>query len=304
MDKEFKEFSADKIVVTGVGASLSKGLYRYLKGDEINLSDQSLNHDCMPTDFLLQRKTIKFMSKQDRLAVEAAGNAIQESGLTPEILGSDTGVFMTVGYIPFEFDIAEKLATDSTVDNAFSMRDFTSAAIEKLNPLLAFTCLPNMPAHHIAMNNQILGPYFITYPDIIQFAVTMQEAITRVQEGSIRCALVGAVADQNNFLVNHHYQKQTQKPNISTSDSSAFLILETETSARKRGANILFQLESLVISESQDNTESPPNQNSLLGPVEMALELYFFKENLNVTTHMQSYSNATAEVNSTWKKET
>ena len=147
------------------------------------------------------------MGKQDQLAVIAAGKAVQQAGVSEDLLRSRTGIYLCVGYIPFERSDIEPIAKNSTNDGDFSPTLFSTAGFEQVNPLLTFRCLPNMPIFHVSLNLGIQGPYFITYPGAGQFYLALEQAVAALNRREIDVALVGGVADQNNFLVQHHFKR-------------------------------------------------------------------------------------------------
>lgn len=304
MDETYGECPADSVVVTGIGISASENLRKYLGGN--CALDRSINfsHDTDPAAYLRQRKTLKFMSKQDRLLLDAAGQAIKSAVVPQEILSHHSSLFLTVGYIPFEYETAAKLCDDSMVDEHFSMEKFSTNGIDGINPLLTFACLPNMPAHHVAMNLEIFGSYYITYPDGLQFYLALQEAVCRLVEGEISCALVGGVADNNNFLVEHHFQKTSAGTAGLPADCSACIVLETKLSALKRQARILLQLDTLKI-QWQDtlNLQAESHDDKVeMGPAELLVQLASFlgKDGLEYQ-HRLEQKNFAAE--SRWRKQ-
>ena len=182
--------------------------------------------------WLKQKKMKKFMGKQDQLAVIAASLAVRDAGISEEQLHHRTGVYLCVGYIPFEQQEIETIARNSTQNGLFSMDLFSSQGFDQVNPLLTFRCLPNMPIFHVSLNLNIQGPYFITYPGPGQFYVALEQAIAALESGEVDCALVGGVADQSNFLVNHHYQRMGfNKRNVP--DAAGFLCLQRDSSNRQ-----------------------------------------------------------------------
>jgi hypothetical protein len=169
-----------------------------------------------------------------------------------------TGLYLAVGYIPFdERDIRPVL--EASVEEhpspgpsghrlAFSMRRFAGGGYQKAHPLLTFRCLPNMPAYHVSANFDVQGPYVVTYPSAGQFALALEEACVALARGSVDVALVGGVAHQRNFLVEHHFARIV--PSIrreALQDSAAFLVLETEASSDARGAHVRGRLDELDI---------------------------------------------------------
>lgn len=299
MDKKPERFPRDPVVITGIGVEAHEVVVSgHQCGDRQHLN-LDLSHDCRPLEFLRQRKTLKFMSKQDRLAVNAAGQAIISSALTAEDLKNDTGVFLTVGYIPFEFDIADELSSNSTdPSGSFSMEKFSTSGIDNINPLIAFACLPNMPAHHIATNFGIHGEYFITYPDIIQQYLSLEEALWHLEEERTTFALVGGVADQSNFLVTHHYKKTNPAIVDRLADAAAFMVIEKESSAKSRKAKILATLDHLHIAHlSSSEHQCGNDKNYESGPAQLVSKLSGF-----INSDTRNFRHILGDTYSSWVK--
>jgi len=189
-----------------------------------------------PTAFLRQRKLRKFMGLQDDMAVTAAAQALQSAGITGS-LGDRCGLYMAVGYIPFETADINRLLDASLEDGRFSMRRFAVDGFGAINPLLTFRVLPNMPAFHVSLNFDLQGPYCVSYPGAGQFYAALEEAFAALQSGAIDMALVGAVADQENGLVEHHFSRLAPPVHPSRlSNAAAFLVVERHADSIRRGA--------------------------------------------------------------------
>lgn len=191
-----------------------------------------------PVPFLKARKNRKFMGRQDDLAVVAAGRALKAAGLSAP--GERAGLYLAVGYIPFEqADIAPVLA-DSLDGDRFSLRRFGEEGIHRAHPLLTFRCLPNMPAFHVSMNFDIQGPYLVTYPGAGQLYLALDEAAFALRLGKIDAALVLGVAHQRNFLVEHHFGRLREPvaPD-DLRDAAGCLVIERAEAAAARGARPL-----------------------------------------------------------------
>jgi 3-oxoacyl-(acyl-carrier-protein) synthase len=183
---------------------------------------------------LRSRKTRKFMGPQDEMAVAAAGAALEDAGLAPN-LGERAGVYFAVGFIPFERAVMDDLLAGSTDERGFSMQRLSTAGYGSLNPLMTFRCLSNMPAFHISLNFDIQGPYFVTYPGAGQFYLALEQALLALAEESIDIALVGGVAHQKNFLVEQHFTR-IQPPVSRLEDAAGCVILERAKTAGGRSA--------------------------------------------------------------------
>ena len=218
----------DSLVVTGLGARL------------VPRQGPALDAEVLP--WLKSRKMRKYMGKQDELAVIASGEALRmASGGAGDQRpaggdsGARTGLYLCVGYIPFERADIEALTSHSIHDGHFSMELFSTVGIEQVNPLLTFRCLPNMPIFHVSLNFGICGPYFVTYPGIGQFYLALERAVSALRSGEIDRALVGGVADQNNFLVDYHFER-LGGGRAARDDVAAVLCLERRGDAERRGA--------------------------------------------------------------------
>src|SRR5262245_48031836 len=204
--------------------------------------------DCDSTPFLKSRKMRKFMGRQDELAVVAAARAVASATLPPA-LGERCGLYLAVGFIPFEQTDLDALVDASIDHQRFSMARFSTDAFRALNPLLTFRCLPNMQAFHVSLNLDLQGPYWVGYPGIGQFYVALEEASAALVDHTIDVALVGGVADQDNFLVRHHFSRidpfrdpETVAPQLGDPErvalrsAAGFLVLERRSDAERRGA--------------------------------------------------------------------
>ena len=265
------------VFVSGLGWEISPDAWQYLIGNRPDPLHLQLAHDCDPNRYLCVPKTIKFMSKQDRLAVNAAGRAFGSAALDLKEQKDSCGLFMTVGYIPFKQEEAERICRYSQENHQFSMSKFSTEAYDNINPLLAFACLPNMPAYHLSANFDIQGEYFLTYPGTAQFYLALSEAVERLQNGDLKRAIVGSVSDQCNFLVENHLQKYYFGKSPAAADVAAFMILERTSPALKGSGQVRINLLSLDTQYTTENLRpqyAPPKFH--LGPAELPMLLNAF----------------------------
>lgn len=274
------EGTAHGVLVSGLGWEISPDAWQCLTGNRTDPSRLQLTHDCDPTAYLRVPKTIKYMSKQDRLAVSATGKALEGAGYDLEKAKDSWGLFMTVGYIPFKREEAERICRYSQENDKFSMLKFSTEAYDSINPLLAFACLPNMPAYHVSANFNIQGEYFLTYPGAVQFYQALSEAVQRLQFGGLKRAIVGGVSDQCNFLVENHFQKFHAADGMRTSDLAAFMILERLTPAPGASRQARIKLLSLSVRYTKGHSASEQTRPKFrLGPAELPMLLSAFAHN-------------------------
>lgn len=193
---------------------------------------------CDPLPYLRARKSRKFMGVQDDLAVVAAGLALRSAGDGVR-LGERAGLYMAVGYIPFDASDIEAILAASLEDGRFSMSRFSTEGYAAVNPLLTFRCLSNMPAYHVSVNFDLRGPYLVTYPGPAQTYLALEEALGALEAGVIDAALVGGVAHQRNWLVESHGLRLRPPADVaSLRDAAGFLVIERSADALARGATV------------------------------------------------------------------
>lgn len=226
--------------------------------------------------WLKSRKMRKYMGKQDELAVVAAGRALGNAKVDLQD-GSRIGVYLCVGYIPFERADIDAITAGSLRDGQFSMEQFSTVGVDQVNPLLTFRCLPNMPAFHVSLNFGLRGPYFVTYPGIGQFYLALEAAASALCSGEVDCALVGGVADQRNFLVEYHFSRLPQRTALARHDAAAVVCLETRAHAADRRAPRRAELIDFDIQyQPHDPLVAPPEQfdDDALGPAALGCALH------------------------------
>ena len=203
---------------------------------------------CNARSYLKTRKTRKYMGQQDHLAVVAAGRSLEAAALSGNELGERAGLYLSVGYIPFEQTDIDRLYVGSLVDGEFDPAAFSVDGFESIRPTLTFRCLPNMPAFHVSCNFDVQGPYFVTYPGVGQLYLALERALCDLQDGLVDVALVGGVAHQRNFLVTHHFSRCSHPISSDRlADAAGFVVLETEERAAARAAKPRLKLAELSI---------------------------------------------------------
>ena len=195
---------------------------------------------CDPLPYLAERKSKKYLGLQDALSLVSAGRALQQAGLWGSLPSERTGLYVAVGFIPFlEADVAPVLRHSVDPQGNFDPQRFAAEGYREAHPLLAFRCLPNMPAYHVAANCNIQGPYLVVYPSAGQLYVALEEATAALAEERVDVALVIGVAHQKNFLVEHHLGRcQPAVAAQQLRDAAAALVLERASSPRRALAEL------------------------------------------------------------------
>ena len=183
-----------------------------------------------PRPWLRDPKEAKYLSLQDSLAVIAAGRAAAGRSLDPE----RTALHIAVGHLPFDLaDIAKVLDASLDEHGDFSLSRFTSAGWMRARPLLAFKCLPNMAAYHVAASLGLSGPCSVGYPEPSQLHLALQDALSAMEEGRLDAAVLCGVAAQRNWLVEHHFARLTPPIEAERLEDAAGCLL---LSSRPEGA--------------------------------------------------------------------
>ncbi len=247
--------------------------------------DGSPGSPCDPTPFLRVRKNRKFMGVQDDLAVVAAGRALAAAGLGSGSLGERAGLYLAVGYIPFEkADIDRLLEGSFDERGAFSMALFTTRGYGAVNPLLTFRCLSNMPAFHISVNTDLQGPYIVTYPGPGQLYLALEAAVRALAGGEVDVALVAGV----NGLER----------------AAGCVVIETEAHARARTAPAArARLADLAVSyRAHDPIEEPATgSDPPLGPAALPVALSLAAEAGETTFRHEVHARDGIDATSTWE---
>ncbi len=223
--------------------------------------------DYGPLDKTLQRtirKGSKLMCREIEMGVAAAQRAIDHAGLTPEARDRDrTGVVYGCDYImtlPEEFAAGIQNCQDE--DGKFQFAQWAAKGLPQVNPLWLLKYLPNMPASHIAIYNDLRGPNnSITMREASPAAV-LSEAYSTLQRGHADVLVVGATGSRIQPFRSLHASMQEALATIPRGadaaqmaaacrpfdrdrngsvlgEGAAAMILETLSHARARGATIL-----------------------------------------------------------------
>jgi len=237
--------------------------------------------DYGPLDKALQRtirKGTKLMCREIEMGVAAAQLAILDAGLTPESRDPDrTGVVYGCDYImtlPEEFAPGIQNCCDEAGN--FQFTDWAAKGLPKVNPLWLLKYLPNMPASHIAIYNDLRGPNnSITMREASPAAV-LSEAYSTLHRGHADVLIVGSTGSRiQPFRTLHASMQETVAtlgrlatgPQLAAAsrpfdkdrsgsvlgEGAGAMILETLEHAKRRGAKILGE-----VVGSGSSTVGPP----------------------------------------------
>lgn len=280
---------ARRVVITGVGVisplgSTREGLWEALCAGRSGVGPlESLPTDNLPCRFgaeardfsgriddfgpleAKQKKTIrkglKVMCREIQMGVAAAQLALADARLNGGGYDCDrTGVVYGSDYImtrPEEFSAAVRGCVDA--DGRFHFDRWAEDGLPKITPLWLLKFLPNMPASHIAIYNDLRGPNnSITHREASS-NLALAEAFCTIRRGSAERMVVGATGTRIHPLRTVHVVLQEElatgddptrlarpfdanRRGIVLGEGAGAVILEELESAEVRGASILGEI--------------------------------------------------------------
>ncbi|QDT03712.1 3-oxoacyl-[acyl-carrier-protein] synthase 2 [Rubripirellula lacrimiformis] len=205
------------------------------------------------------RKGSKVMCREIEMGVAVAQLALNDAELNQENRDRDrTGVLYGCDYImslPEEFAGGIQKCLDE--DGNFHFEDWGAKGKPEVNPLWLLKYLPNMPASHIAIYNDLRGPNNSITVREASAGAALAEAFSTIQRGHADVLVVGSTGSRIHTLRTLHASLQEKlaanqddpatmsRPFDKTRDGSvvgegaAALVCETLEHAQARGATIL-----------------------------------------------------------------
>ena len=211
-----------RVVVTGVGivsplGNSKESLWKALQNGQSGVGElQSISTENLPTRYGAEarefsghikdfgpldsdrkkaiRKGLKVMCREIQMGVAAAQLAMTDAGLEPGGYDSDrTGVVCGADYImtlPEEFTEGVKNCLDE--QKRFEFDRWAEDGLPKVTPLWLLKYLPNMPASHIAIYNDMRGPNNSITLREPAANLAVAEAYTTIARGSADAIIAGA----------------------------------------------------------------------------------------------------------------
>lgn len=204
------------------------------------------------------RKAGRVMCREIEMGVASAQLALLNAGFDAEQFDRDrVGVLFGSDYImslPEEY--TEGIAA-CIEDGEFDFSRWGQEGLRQVNPLWLLKYLPNMPASHIAIYNDLRGPNNSLTVREASSCAAMAEAVSTILRGHADALVVGATGSRIHPLRTLHAATQEplaaecddpaemSRPFDTTRDGSvlgegaASMLCESRTHAENRGATIL-----------------------------------------------------------------
>ena len=148
--------------------------------------------DFNPLDHIRRKKLLKVMSRDIQLGVSAGALAMGDARLRPGDYDPDRlGVVYGAGRIPSTPQELMNAAACCTTDGSFDFSRFGEESLRQISPLWLLPQLPNMPASHVAIENDARGPNNTITSREASALLALAEAVHAVHRGVADCMIVG-----------------------------------------------------------------------------------------------------------------
>lgn len=212
--------------------------------------------------YLENRKSLKLMSRTIQLAVAASRLALQDAKISVvEYDPTRIGVTLGTGIINNDLDeMGIGFQNGLDANGHFSMTKFGQDGIRSLFPLWFLKYLPNMPACHVSILNQLRGPSNTITTSSAASAQAIGEAYRVIERGDADVMLAGGADSKVNamgisrlYLLGFLSRRQgdpakiycpfdEKHDGILIGEGAGILVLESLESAKKRGATIYAEI--------------------------------------------------------------
>ena len=208
------------------------------------------------------RKGLKVMCREIQMGVAVAQLAMQDAGLKPGGYDVDrTGVVYGSDYImtaPEEF--TEGVRSCLTPDEQFDFPRWATDGMPKVTPLWLLKYLPNMPASHVAIYNDLRGPNNSITLREASSLLAVAEAYCTIVRGHADIMIAGATGTRLHPLRTTHVTLQEEcatgegppekmcrpfdlnRTGMVLGEGAGAIVVEELTAAQSRGATILGEI--------------------------------------------------------------
>jgi 3-oxoacyl-[acyl-carrier-protein] synthase II len=155
------------------------------------------------------RKAIKMMCRESQMGVAAAQRALQDAGLKSGALDPErSGVVFGSDYMITEPDDFTAGIQNCLADGEFDFSRWATEGMTRMTPLWLLKYLPNMPASHIAIYNDLRGPNNSLTQREASANLAVGEALRVIQRGHAEVMLAGATGTRIHPMKTVHAVQQ------------------------------------------------------------------------------------------------
>jgi 3-oxoacyl-[acyl-carrier-protein] synthase II len=200
------------------------------------------------------RKGTKMMCRECQMGVAAAQIALADARFVPGTLNSErTGVSYGSDYmisLPDDFTDGIKQCIDG--DRRFHFEKWGTEGLDKMNPLWLLKYLPNMPASHIGIYNDLQGPSNSVTIREASANIALGEAYQIILRGSAEAMLAGCTGTRLNpsKVMQVSMQEELASPGVEPMKASRPFDLHRTGMVLGEGAGAVI-LENLAAAEAR-----------------------------------------------------
>ena len=204
------------------------------------------------------RKQLKVMCRECQMGVAAAQMAMTDAGITPTNVDPErTGISFGTEYmlsVPDEFNEGIRLCTST--QGKFEFSRWGQEGLPKMSPLWLLKYLPNMPASHLAIFNDLRGPNNSITLREAGANLAIGEAFDIIRRGNADVMICGAAGTRLHVMkIMHSIQQEEvskcdgdpfkisrpfdrQRSGMVLGEGAGAIVIETLAHATARGATI------------------------------------------------------------------
>lgn len=312
--------SRRRVVITGMGVisplgNTTQSLWQSLIGGRSGVGPLTLlPPDALPVSFAAEarqfqgtidnfgplekeqtkaiRKGLKVMCRECQMGVAVAQLAMSDAKLTPGSFEPDrVGISFGCDYmtsLPEEF--SEGIVECLREDGGFDFSRWATHGMPKMSPLWLLKYLPNMPASHVAIYNDLRGPNNSLTLREAAANVAVAEAYQQIVQGRAGAMVVGATGTRLHPLKTVHAVQQEEiatgpsperasrpfdrdRSGMVLGEGAGAVVLEELKQAQQRGATIFAEVLGGASSSAADANLAPrcdkAMKNALLSTLSM-----------------------------------
>jgi 3-oxoacyl-[acyl-carrier-protein] synthase II len=222
------------------------------------------------------RKGIKLMCRETQMGVAAAQRALADSGLDASARDpARIGVVFGSDYmVTVPEDFADSVARCGGSNGHFDFDQWGNEGLDRMSPLWLLKYLPNMPASHVAIYNDLRGPNNTLTMREAAANLAIGEAAQTIRRGYADCMVAGSTGTRLHAMKSIHaiHQEQIAESNgdadpaslsrpfdlhrrgMVLGEGAAAVVLESLDAAQKRGATIFGEVLGVGNGFSADRT--------------------------------------------------
>ena len=195
-----------------------------------------------------ENKTLRLMNRDAQMAVVAAHLAMRDSGIVVgETYPSEQiAMYGSTGLTGLPVDEIRRLVQlSAAADGSLDLHQLGEVALRRVRPVLSFKILANIPICFVSIFEGIRGENGVYTPWENHGAQAIVAGIRAIHHGRASCAVVGGCDVKTHefafiALQQHRYFESWRRDGcgIVPGEGAAFLVLENEEDARRRGAHI------------------------------------------------------------------